>query len=259
MRRIIQQANNTTWYILNQIDFDKVLSLGGEYARNLEINIRNPFWKDILISWADFCKEVKSEEIKSILSSPLWFNTHLRNGNNLYVNNWYSKGIKTIGDILDDNGNFYTFDRLKEIYRVRGTFLNYENILQKIPNQWKNIINENRVFIYQNRYNTTCNVFVAYLLKDKKGSRRFYDILAHVCEMGVTKRWENQFGNINDKEWKLYNSSIKDIKEVKLADFQYKINNKILVTNSFLFKIKKINSNGCSYCNEYGETIEHLF
>ena len=44
--------------------------------------------------------------------------------------------------------------------------------------------------------------------------------------MGVTNRWGNQFGNIKDEEWKLYNSSIKDIKEVKLADFQYKINNK---------------------------------
>ena len=137
------------------------------------INIRNPFWKDILISWADFCKEVKAEEIKSILSSPLWFNTHLRNGNNLYVNNWYSKEIRTVGDILDDNGNWYTFDRLKEIYRVRGPFLNYENILQKIPNKWKNIINANRVFIYQNRYNITCNVFVAYLLKYKKAVEDF--------------------------------------------------------------------------------------
>ena len=115
LRRVIQEANNTTWYILKPIDFDNVLSLGGEYARNLAVNIRNPFLEDILISWADFCKEVKSEEIKSILSSPLWFNTHLRNGHSLYVNNWYSKGIKTLGDILDDNGNFYTFDQLKEI------------------------------------------------------------------------------------------------------------------------------------------------
>ena len=49
--------------MLNPIDFDKVLSLGGEYARNLAVNIRNPFWKDILRSWADFCKEVKSKEI----------------------------------------------------------------------------------------------------------------------------------------------------------------------------------------------------
>ena len=67
--------------------------------------------------------------------------------------------------------------------------------------------------------------------------------------MGVTNRCGNQLGNIKNNEWKLYNSSIKDIKEVKLADFQYKINNNILVTNSFLFKIKKINNNGCSYCN----------
>ena len=43
LRRVIQQANNTTWYILNPIEFDKVLSLGGEYARNLAVNIRNPF------------------------------------------------------------------------------------------------------------------------------------------------------------------------------------------------------------------------
>ena len=114
------------------------------------------------------------------------------------MKNWDNKGIKTIGDIADNNGNFYTFDTLKEIYGVRGTFLNYENILHKIPNQWKNIINENRVFIYQNRYNITCNVFVAYLSKDKKGSRRFYDILAHVDDMNVTHRWGNQFGNISD-------------------------------------------------------------
>ena len=79
---------------------------------------------------------------------------------NLYVHNWDNRGIKTIGDPLDNNGNFYTFGRLKEIYRVRGTFLNYENILRKIPIEWKNIINANRVFIYQNQYNITCNVFV---------------------------------------------------------------------------------------------------
>ena len=142
LRRVTQQANNTTWYILNPTDFDKVLSLGGEYTRSLALNLRNPFWKDALISWADFCGEVKPEEIKSVISAPLWFNSHLGNGNNLYVKNWDNKEIKTIGDILDKNVNFYTFDALTEIYGVRDTFLNYENILHKIPNQWKNIITE---------------------------------------------------------------------------------------------------------------------
>ena len=75
-----------------------------EEPRNL---YKKPILKGILISWADFIKGVKLEEIKYVLSSPLWFNTHLRN--NLYANNWDSKRLKTIGDILDNNGNFYTF------------------------------------------------------------------------------------------------------------------------------------------------------
>ena len=41
-------------------------------------------------------------------------------------------------------------------------------------------------------------------------------------------------------------------------DFQYKINNKILVTNLFLYKIKTDNL-ACSYCGEQPEKIYHLF
>ena len=77
----------------------------------------------MLISWADFRKDVRPEDIRSVLSAPLWFNTNLRDEKNLYVHNWDNSEIKTIGDLLDNTGNFYTFDRLKEIYRVRGPFL----------------------------------------------------------------------------------------------------------------------------------------
>ena len=45
----------------------------------------------------------------------------------------------------------------------------------------------------------------------------------------------------------------------RLKDFQFKINNKILVTKSFLHKIKIIVNNTCSLCREYPETIKHLF
>ena len=44
--------------------------------------------------------------------------------------------------------------------------------------------------------------------------------------MVVKKRKGKRFGNLSDKEWKSNNSSIEDIKNVKLADFQYKINYK---------------------------------
>ena len=41
------------------------------------------------------------------------------------------------------------------------------------------------------------------LIKGVKSSRTFYDILAHVDEIGVTNRSRNQFGNISNKKWKL--------------------------------------------------------
>ena len=47
--------------------------------------------------------------------------------------------------------------------------------------------------------------------------------------------------------------------EVKIRDFQYIINYKILVANSFLAKIKKIDSELCIYYKEQPEKIYHLF
>ena len=44
-----------------------------------------------------------------------------------------------------------------------------------------------------------------------------------------------------------------------MKDFQFKINNRILATNSFLFKINKIDSNRCSFCEQASESIKHLF
>lgn len=51
----------------------------------------------------------------------------------------------------------------------------------------------------------------------------------------------------------------KNITEMKFRDFQFKINNRILVTNTFLYKTKKITNILCSYCQKEAESIFHLF
>ena len=58
-------------------------------------------------------------------------------------------------------------------------------------------------------------------------------------EIIVPKNWINEIGEISADEWKNYSKNLNNIKVVKLRDFQFKINNRILVTNTFLFKIKK--------------------
>ena len=89
-----------------------------------------------------------------------------------------------------------------------------------------------------------CTIYVKELIKTKKESSIFY------YPQG---KWKADIGDINENEWTLYFLNIKQWHKVKFRDFQYKVNNKIFVTNSFLFKINKIDSDVCTYCMEQPE------
>jgi hypothetical protein len=42
-----------------------------------------------------------------------------------------------INDLLDENNEFLSFNRIKEIYGIETTFLQYMGILHMIPQIWK--------------------------------------------------------------------------------------------------------------------------
>ena len=69
----------------------------------------------------------------------------------------------------------------------------------------------------------------------------------------------NEVGYINDQEWNGYNTTIKYLNEVALKDCQFKLNNKIPVTKTFLHKERIVENNLCSYCKQEPEASLHLF
>ena len=258
LRRIRQQSDASSRKDLSCINFSQLFSVGGCYAAKLSADLQNPFWKDLLHVWAEFCNILPVENIGQILESPLWYNENMGRGN-FILKHWYDNGIRVVYDIVAENGEFYTFEQLKVMYNIRGTFLDYQRMLNNISQSWKAQINDNRVFILENKHNVLCNIYVKKLIKAKKGSKIFYDTFVGVNEYIPQGKWQAEMGDIRENEWKLYFLNIKQWHEIKLRDFQYKINNKILVTNSFLFKINKVDSEICSYCKEQPEQIHHLF
>ena len=72
-------------------------------------------------------------------------------------------------------------------------------------------------------------------------------------------KWENILRDIDQEEWNSYNAFLRKLKEVKLQEFQFKINNYILVKKSFLFRINKLDNDRCSFCDIESETIPHIF
>ena len=107
----------------------------------------NPFWKDILNDWISFCNGIDIEKTQGILDSPLWYNKKIINGNNFCIYEWHRKGIRHVSDLLDEQGNIYDFEIFKTRFGLRGTFLDFQALIRKIPNRWKTTLNVIKIFV----------------------------------------------------------------------------------------------------------------
>ena len=233
LRRVIISSENISWNKLSNIDFQKLFSLGQGYVNEIKQLIDNPFWRELLQNWADLCNRVKVETVQHVLDSPLWYNQKLNNGGNYYIKEWWKKGVRQISDILDEQGEFYQFEDFKEKFDVKGTFLHYQSLLRRIPTEWKNILNTNRIVSIINRFNVKSNFYMQQIFKDKKGCRRIHDIIVGANEFLPHSKWEREIGVITEQQWMNYNNLLASIKEIKLKDFQYKIMNKFWLQNHF--------------------------
>ena len=75
-----------------------------------------------------------------------------------------------VQDIVSKNGELYTFEQLKNIYNINGTFLDYQHLVHNIHSTWIIQINDNHVFILENKINVICNIYIKNLIKAKKGN-----------------------------------------------------------------------------------------
>ena len=171
-RRILQQSKPNELTNLSLINFDKLFSVGGSYATKVSHDLQNPFWKDLMLIWAEYCNILPVENIGHVLEAPLRYNEKIGRGK-MFFKNWYENGIRVVQDIVSENGELYTFEQLKNIYNINGTFLDYQHLIHNIHPTWIIQINDNHVFILENKTNVICNIYIKNLIKAKKGR--------HVC------------------------------------------------------------------------------
>ena len=89
-----------------------------------------------------------------------------------------------------------------------------------------------------------------------KGSKNMYNLLN---KTNVEPTGNNKYNIIFFLEWKnIYRLPFYCTQNTKLQLFQYCINHHILVTNKFLFKTGKSDSQMCTFCDTSEESILHL-
>ena len=158
-RHILQE--HCTRNTLSELNLTEVFSRGDHYAYLKSEEIGNPFLKDTLQSLKIFCKTVLIETVEDMLCSPNWFNSKFNQGQNLFIKEWYDKRIRNIVDLLDNEGNFYQYNDLKNKYNINGTFLDYYSILRKMPIEWKTKILENSLLCQHLKNNVEQNCYVS--------------------------------------------------------------------------------------------------
>ena len=90
--------------------------------------------------------------------------------------------------------------------------------------------------------------------KDIYGEIRFKDENTPTAQAKYTELYPSECLEWNE----IYNLPFKVLNDTKSREFQYKILNRYLTTNAFLYKIGLIASPLCAFCGAESESLEHL-
>lgn len=57
----------------------------------------------------------------------------LIDGKPFFIREWFAKGIISIKDLLQENGQFLTYEEIQRKYSCKSNFLNFYQVLSAIP------------------------------------------------------------------------------------------------------------------------------
>lgn len=240
-----------------------LLDFGDKYVQNI-INHSNNFWKDVLHSWLKVLRTIDySLSTTNVCAMPIWFNTNICVGNKpIIVYNWYEHGIKTIGDFLNEDGQFLKQHDFAQNYRLSNvcTML-YNSVINAISSFLRSqSIKRSDVRKYYYPY---IPFYFEYVLLFEKCSKILYNLInsKDIIPSSIQK-WNTELSmqleiNVSVKEF--FKVCFKTSADTSVQWLQYRILFRMLPTKYYLKKINVSTDDCCSFCKEDVETIQHVF
>ena len=255
IRRAVTGEYKWNTLSIGRLNTSNILKYGANYVNQAKIT-QNPFWTDVFEAWRKFIELGSANPLSAddLLSEPLWFNTNFKN-KKMFLMNWAKEGIIFLRDILDENGNFLSYESLTKIYKLKGTFLHYEQLKHSIPKEWLLAVSKGK--------NRTCLAPIPKYLKlilspSKKLIYASFIKIKNSEKPSSIKKWERSF--IDEMNWRhAFQATRLATQSTYLQSLQYKIMHNITCTNITLVKMKIIQEDKCSFCKNDRETISHMF
>ena len=262
IKKYLDPENSSSWKSFFDLELQshggKTLFLGILTRKDAccFIEVSDPFIKEILEIWceASFTENLTSEA--QFLSSPLWYNSHIKIGNRpVFFKDWSLKGITEVKHVLNDSFEFLSLTAFQDKYNLQVPPLSYYGIISAT----------NSLRRQSERTNASYESFLSKFLKNSKPSRLIYKKLVSIKSELPTLSQEKWHKEINLEpghkvNWKAaYVLTFTCTKSSKLIVFNFKFLHRRLSTNSFLKKIGRIDNEKCTFCQYGKESLFHLF
>ena len=248
--------------IIEKVDFS-YLAQARKNLKDIKLTIPK-FYKGILETWYNI-REYSNSDFIDIPAESLWFNTKITvSKNEIFSKTWHQNGISFIHNLLDRNGKFLSHNEISTKYNVKCNFLELLQIRMAIPIEWREKLSTQPTLVHN--YCTEPKLFMPAQNISKRfiefTSRELYDKMLrknnirHIPTCKV--KWEENFTS-NILNWKtIYCNAFKSCRSTKLQSFQYKIINRMIACNHWLFNIKIKDSPNCDSC-KIDDTLTHFF
>ena len=203
------------------------------------------FWVEVLEAW---CKINYKDNIdhNNSMEQIIWANSHIRiNGIPIVWIPLMQVGIKTVSDLLNNDGTFYDYDQFVVRYGKCLTWLEYMSLKKAIPITWFCVDLELSVSIFENES------MYDRLQKLPSVSRTVYSIYCtdQYCLNKYHDRWVSKGIEIDyNSYWKAFMQLYGVTISIKYRNFQYRF--------CYIWRMK--DSDLCYFCGLYSETTIHL-
>ena len=220
-----------------------------------------PFYKSVFSAF----KEVKLNKIgdkEDIENQCIWYNENITlpfSANQ--IGKLIDKGLVTITNLINDNGDFKTWDVLKQEFDLsQNDFIVYHSIKLAIPSEWRNTLkvkankckseNELKIQLNHNEY-TLRNINTKFL---------YLEMVKEKYEVSKAQYDYSKKFDIKDEDFFHYHSLYMNLNIVnKVKETQYKIVHNYIANNRILYKMNLLNSPRCNFCQLYSQDTSHLF
>jgi len=262
------KAGHFNWRTVPEYFFKKHGGLGFLLLCNYRVkdfDCLPRFYKDILL----FFSELKVLNNYNNFSDMILFNNKdiLIGGKPFLFEEWFSKGIRTIMDLLDINGNSLSFEEFKSKYSLKKTnFLHYYQVTSAIYN---NLLAKAKNTKLSFGHHAKLNFDLASFPLDDSKSINFYKIKSkefywpfinkmHTNPPACPTRWIKSINPLNLSWKEIFTLGRKTCKENELREFNFKFIHRIIVTRKELFRFKIKDDGNCIYCGE-ADSIVYSF